>query len=142
TEFGFDVLQVARGRYAPTNYHNFIGFKVSKPVLQRAFKATYALELKDVFADVDLAIGSYRRAASVVIPKMTQVAWESKKDEIEKLTPGMTSEKFIYTLTRADYEKEWGKQYDKPNFEDKLLAFFVGIIPRIGPLKTLSFKPI
>ena len=142
TEFGFDVLQVARGRYAPTDYRNFIGFKVSKPALERAFKATYALELKDVFSDLDLAIGSYRRAASAIIPKMTQVAWETKKDEIEKLTPGIAREKYIYNFTRADYEKEWGKKYDKPDFEDKLLAFFFSIIPRIGPLKTLSFKPI
>jgi hypothetical protein len=142
TEFGFDVLQVARGRYAPTDYRNFIGFKVSKPVLERAFKATYALELKDVFSDLDLAIGSYRRAASAIIPKMTQVAWETKKDEIEKLTPGIAREKYIYNFTRADYEKEWGTKYDKPDFEDKLLAFFFSIIPRIGPLKTLSFKPI
>jgi zinc dependent phospholipase C len=141
-EFGFDVLQVARGRYAPTDYRNFIGFKVSKPVLERAFKATYALELKDVFSDLDLAIGSYRRAASAIIPKMTQVAWETKKDEIEILTPGASREKFIYNITRADYEKEWGEKYDKPDFEDKLLAFFSSIIPRIGPLKTLSFKPI
>jgi hypothetical protein len=141
-EFGFDVLQVARGRYAPTDYRNFIGFKVSKPVLERAFKATYALELKDVFSDLDLAIGSYRRAASAIIPKMTQVAWETKKDDIEKLTPGVAHEKFIYNITSADYEKEWGKKYDKPDFEDKLLAFFFSIIPRIGPLKTLSFKPI
>jgi len=142
TEFGFDVVQVERGRYAPADYRNFIGFKVSKPVLERAFKATYALELKDIFADLDLAIGSYRRAASVIIPKMTQVAWEAKKDEIEKLTPGMTREKFIYNIAHADYEREWGKQYDKPDFEDKLLAFFIRIIPRIGPLKTLSFKPV
>ncbi len=142
TEFGFDVLQVARGRYAPTDYRNFIGFKVSKRALERAFKATYALELKDVFSDIDLAIGSYRRAASAIIPKMTRVAWETKEDEIEKLTPGVAREKFIYNITRADYEKEWGKEYDKPDFEDKLLAFFFSIIPRIGPLKTLSFKPI
>ena len=141
-EFGFDVLQVARGRYAPTDYRNFIGFKVSKPALERAFMATYALELKDVFSDLDLAIGSYRRAASAIIPKMTQVAWETKEDEIEKLTPGVAREKFIYNITRADYEKEWGEKYDKPDFEDKLLAFFFSIIPRIGPLKTLSFKPI
>ena len=142
TEFGFDVLQVARGRYAPTDYRNFIGFKVSKHLLERAFKATYALELKDVFSDLDLAIGSYRRAASAIIPKMTQVAWETKKDEIEKLTPGAAREKYIYNISRADYEKEWGKKYDKPDFEDKLLAFFFSIIPRIGPMKTLSFKPI
>jgi hypothetical protein len=141
-EFGFDVLQVARGRYAPIDYRNFIGFKVSKPALERAFKATYGLELKDVFSDLDLAIGSYRRAASGIIPKMTQVAWETKKDDIEKLTPGVAREKFIYNITRSDYEKEWGEKYEKPDFEDKLLAFFFSILPRIGPLKTLSFKPI
>ena len=37
-EFGFDVLQVAKGRYAPEQYHNFIGFKVSQPLLERAFR--------------------------------------------------------------------------------------------------------
>lgn len=47
TEFGFDVLQLARGRYAPESHRDFIGFKVSKPVLARAFKRTYGLELKD-----------------------------------------------------------------------------------------------
>jgi hypothetical protein len=40
-EFGFDVLQVARGNYAPKSYHDFIGFQVSKPVLERAFADTY-----------------------------------------------------------------------------------------------------
>src|SRR5579864_7510213 len=36
TEFGFDVLQVAQGRYATDQYRKFIGFKVSKPLLERA----------------------------------------------------------------------------------------------------------
>ena len=31
TEFGFDVVQVARGQYASGAYHDFIGFEVSKP---------------------------------------------------------------------------------------------------------------
>jgi hypothetical protein len=35
-EFGFDVDQVAEGNYAPRAYHDFIGFEVSKPVLERA----------------------------------------------------------------------------------------------------------
>ncbi len=109
TEFAFDVLQVARGRYASTDYRNFIGFKVSKPVLERAFKATYAIELKDLFADLDLSIGSYRRAVSVIIPKMTKVAWETKQDEIDKLAPGMMREQFMYNLTRVDYDKRMGQ---------------------------------
>ena len=142
TEFGFDVVQVARGRYAPEAYHDFIGFKVSKPVLERAFKKTYSLEMKDIFTDLDLAIGTYRRTASVIIPEMTKVAWETKKDEIEKLTPGITSEKFVYYLSRASYEKDWGKQYEHPGFFDQTMAFFFRLLPKVGPLKALAFKPI
>ncbi len=62
TEFAFDVFQAARGRYASDAFKDFIGFGVAKPVLQRAFEDTYGIKLKKVFLDVDLAIGSYRRA--------------------------------------------------------------------------------
>src|SRR5215469_14283247 len=44
-EFAFDLVQVARGQYEPQAYHDFIGFQVSKPLLERAFQETYCLEL-------------------------------------------------------------------------------------------------
>src|SRR5579864_1014468 len=53
TEFGFDVVQVAKQRYSPDSYRNFIGFEVAKPVLERAFLKTYGIELKDVFRSLD-----------------------------------------------------------------------------------------
>ncbi|MGC2325009.1 MAG: zinc dependent phospholipase C family protein, partial [Terriglobales bacterium] len=37
TEFGFDVVQVAKQRYTSDSYHDFIGFQVSKPLLERTF---------------------------------------------------------------------------------------------------------
>jgi hypothetical protein len=40
TEFGFDVLQVALGRYAPDQYGDFIGFEISRVLLQCAFLDT------------------------------------------------------------------------------------------------------
>ena len=46
TEFGFDVLEIAQGRYAPDSYHDFIGFGVSVPLLEQAFQETYGLDLK------------------------------------------------------------------------------------------------
>ncbi|HSB10675.1 MAG TPA: zinc dependent phospholipase C family protein [Blastocatellia bacterium] len=141
TEFGFDVLQVVRNRYASQSYHDFIGFEVSKPVLERAFKHTYGVELKDLFGSVDLALATFRRSVSVVIPEMTKVAWETKKDEIEKAAPGVTRERFIYNLSRADYEKEWGGQYEKPGGLEKTLAVFLRIMPKVGPLAPLSFRP-
>lgn len=137
-EFGFDVVQVARGRYRSEDYHDFIGFKVSKPVLERAFKVTYGFELKDIFTDLDLALGTYRRTASVIIPETTKVAWEMKKSELEK--EGMTREKFMYTMTRSDYDKEWGSRYEKPGLSDKALALFLRVVPKIGPFAALSFK--
>src|SRR6266404_8430964 len=74
TEFGFDVAQVAKQRYTSDSYHDFIGFQVAKPVLERAFLKTYGIELKDVFVSVDLSIGTFRRSVSKVIPEMTRVA--------------------------------------------------------------------
>jgi Zinc dependent phospholipase C len=141
TEFGFDVAQVARGRYASEDYHDFIGFKVAKPVLERAFKKTYSIELTSIFMNLDLALGTFRRAVSTIIPQMTKVAWETKKDEIEKANPGITREKFLYGISAADYEKEWGKQYEKPGVKDKTMALFFRAVPKVGPFSALSFKP-
>lgn len=140
TEFGFDVVQLARGRYVPEAYHDFIGFKVSKPLLERAFRKTYGIDMKDLFTNLDLALGTYRRTVSTVIPQMTKVAWETKRDEIEKASPGITREKFVYQISRGDYEKEWGKQYEKPGAFDKTLALFFRVFPRVGPFSALSFK--
>lgn len=140
-EFGFDVLQVARGNYAPKAYHDFIGFKVSKEVMDRAFRDTYALELKDVFANLDLAIGTYRHAVSEVIPGMTHVAWKLNKKELVKARPGLTRRQFVYNLSRASYHKEWDKNYERPGTRASILAFLFRIVPKVGPLKYLAFKP-
>jgi hypothetical protein len=140
TEFGFDVLQIAQGRYAPNSYHAFIGFEVSKPVLERAFLDTYGLELKDVFGNLDLALGSFRYSVSTVIPGMTRVAWQLKKDDVVKEVPGITRQKFLYNLSRSSYEKEWGTHYQKPGIRVRLVTWILRIIPKIGPFKSLAFR--
>ena len=141
TEFGFDVLQVAQGHYASEAYHDFIGFKVSKPLLERAFKETYGIELAAIFTSLDLALGTYRYSVSTLIPTMTRVAWETKKEDIEKQTPGITSDKFLYNLSPADYHKEWGTQYRKPGRLAKVLALLFRVVPRVGPFRGLAIKP-
>ena len=112
TEFGFDTLQVAKNRYAPEQYHDFIGFQVSEPLLERVFPVVYGLELKDVLAHENLAIGSYRFSIS----------------------------KFLYRLSRSDYEREWGKTYTKPGLGTRILATLLRFIPKIGPFKALGFN--
>jgi hypothetical protein len=123
TEFGFDVLEVARERFAPDSYHDFIGFEVSGSLLDQAFQETYGLELKDVLLSEDKAFNSYRRDISKLIPKATRIAWSLKKDEIKDDIPDMTKKKFLYNLSRSNYEHEWGKSYDKPTTGERFLAF-------------------
>ncbi|MFZ3266303.1 MAG: zinc dependent phospholipase C family protein, partial [Terriglobales bacterium] len=140
TEFGFDVTQVAKNHYTSDRYHDFIGFEVSKPVLERAFLDTYGIPLTDVISDEDLAIGTFRRAISSIIPEMTRVALLARKKEIVKDTPNFNARKFRYNLSRARYQREWGKGYRHPGFGTRILAFFLRFVPKIGPFKALDFK--
>jgi zinc dependent phospholipase C len=140
TEFGFDVLEIARERYAPASYHDFIGFEVSRLVLDQAFRETYGLELKDVLVSEDNALNSYRRDVSKLIPKATRIAWHLKKDEIKGDIPGATKRKFLFNLSRSDYERKWGKDYRKPSPGERFLAFLFRLIPKFGPLKILQFR--
>jgi hypothetical protein len=139
TEFGFDVVQVARGQYASQTYHDFIGFQVSKDLLERTFEDTYSIRLKDQFTSIDLALGTYRFAVSELIPEMTKTAWSAKKKDIEKLQAGMTRRKFIYRYSHASYHKEWDRQYQRPGVWARFLAFLFHIMPKIGPFRALSF---
>jgi len=138
-EFGFDVLQVGRGNYAPQAYHDFIGFEVSRPLLERAFRQTYSLELTDVFDNLDLALSTYRHTVSSIIPTATRAAWRMKKSELAKVQPAVTRRRFIYNLSQASYRKEWAGAYRRPGFGARLVAFLVRILPKIGPLKVLDF---
>src|SRR5271166_4826290 len=140
TEFGFDTVQVAQNRYASQQYHDFIGFQVSKPLLERVFPTVYGLELKDVLPREDLAIGSYRYSVSQLIPEMTQVALQTHKKDLMRETPNFAKQKFLYRLSRSEYEKEWGKDYAKPGFGTRILSTLLRYMPKIGPFKGLGFN--
>ena len=140
TEFGFDMVQVAKNRYASTNYHDFIGFQVSKPLLERTFPIVYGVKLEDVLAHEDIAIGSYRFAVSRMIPEMTKIALRTHEKDMMKETPTFAKKKFLYRLSRSDYEKEWGKDYQKDGFKTRLLAILLRYMPKIGPFKALAFN--
>lgn len=140
TEFGFDMVQVAKNRYTSDRYHDFIGFEVSKPVLERAFEDTYGVPLKEVIPKEDMAIGTFRRAISKIVPEMTRVALLARNKQMVAETPNFNARKFRYYLSRADYQREWGKGYRRPGFGTRVLAFFLKFVPKVGPFKALDFK--
>jgi Zinc dependent phospholipase C len=138
-EFGFDTVQVAKNRYASQQYHNFIGFQVSKSLLERVFPVVYGVELKDVLPHEDLALGSYRFAISRLIPQMTQVALQTHKKELMRETPDFARQTFLYHLSRSDYERQWGKDYIKQGLGTRVLSTLLRYMPKIGPFKGLAF---
>jgi hypothetical protein len=112
---------------------------VAKRVLEQGFTETYGIETKEVFASVDLALGTYRRGVSAVIPEMTKVAWKQRQHQIQTSWPGITRQKFLYNLSRSSYEKEWDGHYEKPGPFAHFLAFVFRLIPKVGPFKSLNY---
>lgn len=139
-EFSFDVVQAAGGVYLPEAYQQFIGFRVATPLLERAFVETYGLEMRDVFADLDRSISTYRYAVSQIIPSLTDAAWRDKHEEIVKLHPTLQRTGFVFAYGRRDFEREYGRDYQKPGWFARFLGLIYRILPKIGPLKPLSFK--
>jgi hypothetical protein len=139
-EFGFDMTQVAKNRYTSDRYHDFVGFEISQGLLERVFPKVYGITFDDVVDDEDLAIGSFRHAVSKVIPQMTRVALLTRRKEIVKDTPDAAEKKYLYYLSRTDYEREWGREYRRPGFGTKVLAIVLKVFPKKGPFSGLDFK--
>ena len=139
-EFGFDVVQVAAGRYHSASYMDFVGFEVARPLLERAFRRTYGLEMKDLFTDLERAVGTYRRAVSRVIPELTRTAWERRQDEIRRLDPQASEANFLFRLPRSEYRRRFGTRYEEPGVLTRVVAFLARVVPKIGPLKLLVPK--
>jgi hypothetical protein len=139
-EFAFDVVHIAGSGYVPATYSDFIGFEVSEPLLARAFHDTYGLNLREVFSDVDLAINTYRFTVSKLIPDVTRLAWREKQDDIVKSRPDALERTFVYSLTRQDYEGQFGTRYRKPGLLARFIVFMVKVLPKIGPLSVLAFR--
>jgi hypothetical protein len=139
-EFGFDVVEVAKGNFQEDDYRNFIGFKVSKQLMERAFRDTYGFEVVTVMPHEDKAIDSYRHDVSELIPKATRVAWASYGKDITAERHDLTERKFAYQMSKVEYEKNWGSGYQKPSVGARILAFFIRILPKVGPLKALDVK--
>ena len=110
TEFGFDMMQVAKQRYAPQQYHDFIGFQVSKPLLERVFPVVFGLQLAEVLPRADLAISTYRYSVSRMIPELTQVALQTHKKDLQREEPNFNQKKIPLPTFAGRLPKRLGKR--------------------------------
>jgi hypothetical protein len=136
TEYGFDVIQTAIGNYKSEDYHSFIGFQVSQPVLERAFLKTYKLELKDIFLSLPVSISLFRFSVNNIFPELTKDAWRIRKSFLTKLNPLEGEDEYDYKIDKDAYEKEFGKI----PILSTILSFFIGLVPKVGPWDVYKFK--
>lgn len=139
TEFSFDVLEVAKHRYTSQQYHDFIGFDVSEDLLERAFVDTYGISLDHLLHFDDLTLETFRFAVGTVIPEMTQVALATNKPEIEREYHDRAKQDFLYHLSRADYNRQFGSHYRRPGIFARVLGFLIKLLP-FGPAKILGYR--
>jgi hypothetical protein len=140
-EFGFDVLEIAKGNYSSQSYRNYIGFKVDTTVLSKAFTETYGLDINDVFNHhFSGSVETFRWIVANIFPLITRAAWAEKKDFIRAHDSTATSARFRYKMKRRNYNKEYGTGYERPGFSPWLMSLFIRVLPKVGPLRALKFK--
>jgi hypothetical protein len=139
-EFAYDVLQIGQNGYTSEGYHDFIGFNMAVPVLEKAFCETYGRKLNTIFSNINSSINTMRWGVRNLFPVLTKSAYKANQTDIEKMHPGITARKFQYKMSKRSFNLEFGKQRKEPKFFAKAAVFIIKILPKIGPLKTLKFK--
>src|SRR6185503_7210025 len=118
------------GTYSSTSYHNFIGFKVARSLMERAFMQIYGLDVNKLFGDFGKAIARFRWTVINILPEITKVAWQTQKQTIRKLSPNAKARNFIYRVKRKNYTAEFDDQYKKPGLLAHLLAMIIHAAPK------------
>lgn len=98
------------------------------------------MEMKDIFGSEGLAFESFRYSVGSIIPGMTRMAWQLKKETLVKEIPGVTRKKFLFNLSRSSYEKDWGTEYHRPGIGTRFVALLLRLVPKSGPFKSLAFR--
>jgi hypothetical protein len=141
TEFGFDVAQTARWRYAPYAYRQQIGLRVSRPLLERAFFETYGLTVRSILGPPLAAMDSYRVAIRRVIPLFASGTIVNVRSHLPPEPRSAAFQQLSASIAQTDYAKNWSQYQRGPTVKDHLLGIVVRLIPKIGILRVLAIEP-
>jgi hypothetical protein len=141
TEWAFDINQLAHARFAPAAYLRHVGFKVSRELLERAFYATYGLQLRSVMGNESHAIGSYDWAVRQFLPRISfaEVVLHRKSFPADEDSPSFHI--FEDRIKDASARNGWEPfRRHKPSFQTRVVAFVILILPKVGILSDLSIR--
>jgi len=140
TEYAFDIGQLSKRTFAPPAFMRFIGFRVPRGLLERAFVATYGIEVRELVGKTLPAMKSYRSSVRTLIPIFSNAEIVLHGKQFAPDTDNAEYRHFVNQLRQADYERHWAYTYRRPGLGSHLLAIIIKIIPKIGPASYLAIK--
>ncbi|MGH9511202.1 MAG: zinc dependent phospholipase C family protein [Terriglobales bacterium] len=140
TEFAFDIGQLTNHAFAPPPYLRFIGFKVPRNLLERAFFDTYGFRSHEVLGRTRAALRSYRTSVRSFIPAFAEAEVVLHRNQFPPNPNDEAYRVFAERVSRTNYDRHWARTYNGPGFKAHLLAVLVFIIPKIGAISDLAIK--
>jgi hypothetical protein len=142
TEFAFDIDQTSKGRMAPVHYLRHIGLKVPTHQLALAFYQTYGL-------NDDLSRGrghrinvrGYRFAVHGFIPRIAYALTLLHRHDEPVEDPNAPDIQRLNAEVRAVVQQNhWDEYRRHAGVGTYMLAGFLYIVPKFGPLKLVAVK--
>jgi hypothetical protein len=138
TEFAYDINDVTKHRLAPLGYLNHIGFAVPVPLLSRAFYDTYGLDLAKVLGENRPTLVGYRYAVRSLMPRVVYAEALLHRKQMPADVPSPELDEFTKEVAAVKVQDNWAKYRGHAGFGTHLLAAFIFVVPKIGPLGDLA----
>jgi Zinc dependent phospholipase C len=141
TEFAFDIDELTNAQFAPPAYLEYIGFRVPRAFLARAFASTYGFELHELLGEAHPALRSYRSSVRRFIPLFAEgeVVLHSHRFPPQR-DDDPVFQQFQKRVAQTSYERRWKHTYRGPGFKAHLMAILIFIVPKIGAASDLAIK--
>ena len=140
TEFAFDVEEMKNTAFAPPAYLRYIGFRVPRKFLERAFLAIYGLQLHEVLGETRPALRSYRTSVRSFIPAFAEAEVVLHGRQFPPHPDDQAYRIFSERVARTNYDRRWKHTYNGPGFKAHLLAILVFLVPKVGAASDLAIK--
>jgi hypothetical protein len=139
-EFAFDIDDITKHRLAPERYLNHIGFAVPVPLLARAFYDTYGLDLAKVLGHSHPKLLGYRYAVRTLLPRVAYAETILHRKRMPPDVPSPALDRFNQEIAVLSAANDWRSYRGHAGIGTHLLAGFIFILPKVGPLSDLSLR--
>ena len=139
-EFAFDIEEIANHRLAPEKYLNHIGFAVPVPLLTRAFFDTYGLDLAVILGHSNPKLRGYRYSVRTLIPRVAYAETLLHRSGLPADVPSSSLDALNQDIAHLSTANNWDAYRRQAGIGTHLLAGFIFILPKVGPLSDLSLR--